>query len=248
MNGNQLKLFMMSLMLLDHLIPLLPPQFATPIHMVTRCVAVFFAFMAVEGFHYTRSRKNYLLRLYGWAAIMFTGNTLINSLIIKDPMYFSYNNIFLTLAVGVTILSLIDFAKHEKKTVFKIITTILTIILTLAVCLGLIPAEGGFVIIPFMLLSYFFRNNAKKRDISYMIFAIPLFIMPLLGLPNYSFEMIKEQIGGNPDFLFILVIPFIHLYNGKKGNSNPAFKYLFYIFYSVHLWIITLVNFYLHQG
>lgn len=248
MNGNQLKLFMMSLMLLDHLAILLPLQFGDPIHMVTRCVAVFFAFMAVEGFHYTRSRKNYLLRLYGWAAIMFIGNTLINTLIIKDPMYFSHNNIFLTLAVGVTILSLIDFAKRVKKTVVKIVTTIVTIILTLAVCLGLIPAEGGLVVIPFMLLSYFFRDNAKKRDLSYMILAIPLLIMPLLGLPDYSFEMIKIQLSGNPEFLFILVIPFIHLYNGSKGSSNPAFKYLFYVFYPAHLWIITLVNFYLHHS
>lgn len=248
MNGNQLKLIMMGLMLLDHLVPFLPPQFGAPIHMLTRCVAVFFAFMAVEGFHYTRNRKNYLLRLYGWATIMFIGNTVINTLVIKEPMYFSYNNIFLTLAVGVTILSLIDFAKNVKEPFFRISSTILGILLTVAIFLGLIPAEGGFVVIPFMLLSYFFRDNAKKRDISYLIFAIPLLIMPLLGLPDYSFEMIKVQLEGNPEFLFITVIPFIHLYNGEKGSNNPFFKYLFYVFYPAHLWIITLVNFYLHQG
>ena len=247
MNGNLLKLMMMGLMLLDHLVPLLPPQFRVPIHMVTRCVAVFFGFMAVEGVHYTKNRKNYLLRLYGWATIMFIGNTLLNTLIIKDPMYFSYNNIFLTLAVGVTILLLIDFSKNVKKPFFKISTIILAIILILAVLLGLIPTEGGFVVIPFMFLSYFFRDNAKKRDISYLIFAIFLLIMPILGLSNYSFEAIKLQLEGNPEFLFITVLPFIHLYNGKRGSANPFFKYLFYVFYPAHLWIITLLNFYLHQ-
>ncbi|ALS03147.1 hypothetical protein ATZ33_17725 [Enterococcus silesiacus] len=248
MNGTQLKLIMMALMMLDHLVPLLPPQFGTPIHMLTRCVAVFFAFMAVEGFHYTRNRKNYLLRLYSWAAIMLLGNTLINTLMIHDPMYQIHNNIFLTLAIGVTILTLITFAKHAKSSFSKIAATILAIVLALVSFLGLIPAEGGSVVIPFMLLSYFFRDNAKKRDISYLIFAIPLLIMPILGLPDYSFEMIKLQLEVNPEFLFITVIPFIHLYNGEKGSNNPFFKYLFYVFYPAHLWIITLVNFYLNHA
>jgi len=247
MNGNQLKLIMMGLMLLDHLVPLLPPQFGTPIHMLTRCVAVFFAFMAVEGFHYTSSRKKYLMRLYGWAAIMFTGNALINTLLIKEPMYYAYNNIFLTLAIGVTILTLIDFAIRIKEPFFKITSTLLVIILTSVTTLGLIPAEGGLVVIPFMLLSYFFRDHAKKRNISYLILAIPLIIMPLLGLPEYSFEMIKVQLEGNPEFLFLTVIPFIHLYNGQKGSNNPFFKYLFYVFYPLHIWVITLINWYLHS-
>lgn len=247
MNGNQLKLIMMSLMLLDHLVPLLPPQISAPIHMLTRCVAVLFAFMAVEGFHYTRNQKHYLLRLYSWAAIMFVGNTLINTLIIKDPLYFIYNNIFLTLAIGITILSLIDFAKQRKIPFFRIMSSILAIILVGAAFMGLIPIEGGFVVIPFMLLSYFFRNNDKKRDISYLLFAILLILMPLTSLPDYSFEMIKMQLEGNPEFLFITVIPFIHLYNGKKGSDNPFFKYLFYVFYPVHLWIITLLNWYLNS-
>lgn len=248
MNGNQLKLIMMGLMLLDHLAPLLPPQFGTPIHMLTRCVAVFFAFMAVEGFHYTSSRKKYLLRLYGWATIMFIGNTLINTLIITDPLYYAFRNIFITLAVGVTILTLIDFSKRIKEPFFKITSTLLAIILTLVTTLGLIPAKGGLVVIPFMLLSYFFRDNAKKRNISYLILAIPLIIMPLLGLPEYSFEMIKVQLEVNSEFLFLTVIPFIHLYNGQKGSNNPFVKYLFYVFYPLHIWVITLINFYLHQG
>lgn len=248
MNGNQLKLIMMSLMALDHLVPLLPPQFGTPIHMITRCVAVFFAFMAVEGFHYTRNRKNYLLRLYGWAAIMFVGNTLINTLITKSPIYKIYNNIFLTLAIGVTILLLIDSAKRLKKPLLKIGAATLAIILTVITFVGLIPAEGSFVVLPFILLSYFFRGQTKKRDLSYLIFAIFLMLDPLKGLPDYSFEMIKMQLEGNPDFLFILVIPFIHLYNGQKGSDSPFFKYLFYAFYPLHIWIITLVNFYMHQA
>lgn len=51
-NGFQLKLFMAMLMVLDHLdhIPgFLPPWWSEIFHVITRCVAPFFGYMAVEG-------------------------------------------------------------------------------------------------------------------------------------------------------------------------------------------------------
>ena len=59
LNAFQLKLFMALLMVFDHLgkIPgLLSGEWEGIFHALTRCVAVWFAFAAVEGFRYTRSR------------------------------------------------------------------------------------------------------------------------------------------------------------------------------------------------
>ena len=59
LNAFQLKLFMALLMIFDHLgkIPgLLSGEWEGIFHALTRCVAVWFAFTAVEGFRYTRSR------------------------------------------------------------------------------------------------------------------------------------------------------------------------------------------------
>lgn len=168
MNANQLKLFMMGLMVLDHLAPLLPPQFVVPFNILTRCVGVFFGFMAVEGFHYTRNRKNYLLRLYSWSFIMFAGNTLLNMTVLKQSIWQLHNNIFLTLAVGVSLLWAIDFAIRIKEPFFRISASILAFILLAISITGMV--EGGFVIIPFMLISYFFRTRSKKRDLGYLIF------------------------------------------------------------------------------
>ena len=74
LNAFQLKLFMALLMVFDHLgkIPgLLSGEWEGIFHALTRCVAVWFAFAAVEGFRYTRSRLLYNLRLFFWAMIMF---------------------------------------------------------------------------------------------------------------------------------------------------------------------------------
>jgi TRAP-type uncharacterized transport system fused permease subunit len=83
LNAFQLKLLMAVLMVFDHLekIPgLLSGEWASIFHALTRCVAVWFAFAAVEGFRYTRSRLLYNVRLFFWSAIMFAGNTILNLL------------------------------------------------------------------------------------------------------------------------------------------------------------------------
>ncbi|MFD1900392.1 hypothetical protein GQR36_11010 [Enterococcus termitis] len=117
--------------------------------------------MAVEGFHYTRNRKNYLLRLYGFAAIMFVGNTLINMTLLKDSIWQVHNNIFLTLAIGVSLLWALDFALRVKEPLFKLSAGLLAFLLFAVAIIGVV--EGGFIIIPFMLISYFFREKPKTR-------------------------------------------------------------------------------------
>ena len=64
-NAFQIKLFMVALMVLDHLphIPgLIPPMWAGIFHALTRCVGAWFAFNAVEGFLHTRNQTNYNIR------------------------------------------------------------------------------------------------------------------------------------------------------------------------------------------
>ena len=84
LNGFQIKLIMALLMVLDHVdkIPgLLPAGWDGIFHAVTRCVGVWFAFAAVEGFIHTRNRITYNLRLFFWAGLMFFGNVILNFLL-----------------------------------------------------------------------------------------------------------------------------------------------------------------------
>ncbi|HEL1986158.1 TPA: beta-carotene 15,15'-monooxygenase, partial [Streptococcus suis] len=139
-NAYQLKLAMAGLMVLDHLkiIPdFIPDQLALVFHLATRCVAVFFAYMLVEGFLHTSNVKAYLLRLYGAAGIMALGNTLLNNFYQSKEIYMS-NNIFMTLAVGLTLLvCLRNFAEHSRKQ--QIVQVVLAGLLTI---LGALFTEG----------------------------------------------------------------------------------------------------------
>ncbi|MFI3117092.1 TraX family protein [Streptococcus suis] len=240
-NAYQLKLAMAGLMVLDHLdiIPgFIPDQLSLVFHMVTRCVAVFFAYMLVEGYLHTSNVKAYLLRLYGAAGIMALGNTLLNNFYQSKEIYMS-NNIYMTLAVGLTLLvCLRNFGEHSRKQ--QIVQVVLAGLLTI---LGALFTEGGSVVLPFILITYLGRKSLFKRNLSYGLFA--LFLLFTSYQPYESIEMTVQMMLYNADWLFILVLPILSLYNGQAGPRTAFSRYFFYIFYPLHLWLLATIAYFI---
>ena len=98
-NATQLKYLMAAVMVLDH-IPhitgIVSPLWEGIFHALTRCVGVWFAYMAMEGFIHTRNLKNYLIRLWSWALIMFAGNSLLNTLFASKGNYLGIRELSLS--------------------------------------------------------------------------------------------------------------------------------------------------------
>lgn len=84
MNRDLFKIILMILMVLDHLDNFISPYLADTFHILTRVVAVGFAYLVVEGLFYTHSRKSYLARLLGWGAFMALGNYLLNLFVLRQ--------------------------------------------------------------------------------------------------------------------------------------------------------------------
>ena len=234
-NAFELKMIGLVLMLMDHLYIAFPNAFSAWYHPLSRVVAPIFGFLLVEGLFHTRNKLRYNIRLFGWAIFMQIGNFIIN-IALKSKEVYVYNNIFLTLAIGLTIINLIEFSKN-KEGIKKIGLLLFS---TLLILLGFFT-EVGIILIPFILITYLFRKNEKKQIVLYVCLSIVLFIMSYK-----SYSTVKEIISMlmlNSDFLFILVVPFILLYNGKRGINNKFSKYLFYIFYPLHLWLIAILQF-----
>lgn len=245
LNAYQIKLFMAFLMVLDHLphIPgLVPSMWEGVFHALTRCVGVWFAYMAVEGFLHTHSRLRYNARLFLWAGIMAAGNFVLNHLFAGAGVQI-HNNIFLTLALGQLMLNALftplpcdaDRTQRQLAGLFLLRLAAAAGIAALAVFFG----EGSQVILPFMLITYVFRGHVRIRNLIYLAYGAYLLFTAYVPYP--TLRETADMFLFNSDGLFITVLPFLALYNGERGPRTAFSKYFFYFFYPAHLWIITLV-------
>lgn len=223
---------MLILMVFDHISPFVSAETAALFHVLTRCVGVFFAYMSVEGLRYTRNQKKYLIRLWSAGLLMLASNWVLNTLVFAEE-YAVHNNIFLTLAFGTTILYLIQHWQTNQG-----LTRVAASLLIFCLIAGSLVTEGGIVLIPFMLIAYLARNNSWLRNSCWFALSILFFFLSYVDYGDWQTTL--TMLAMNSDFFFISVLPFLALYNGEKGSNQPFFKYFFYLFYPLHLYIIAL--------
>lgn len=76
-----------------------------------------------------------------------------------------------------------------------------------------------------------------------ILLCIFLLIIDIQILP--TMEQTIRLMMYNSDWLLFTVLPFLSLYNGERGPNTPFSKYLFYVFYPAHLWIIALIGYFM---
>lgn len=197
------------------------PDELYPAHLLARVVAPVFAYLLAQGMIYTRSRERYILRLFAFAAIMSLGNTVL-WLITETNIP---NNIFLSLALGASIIYFIDKAKEGKN-------RLLCITLALAAAMLSVFCEGGHLIPMSVVIFYYFRSGK--------IFMHAVYVLST-GLPYLLAYMLSGSL--QTQFYMIFAVVPIMLYNGGRGPNTAFAKYFFYVFYPLHIWIIVFVIF-----
>lgn len=226
-NGFQLKIIMAALMLLDHIaqfIPNMPIWF----HYLGRIVAPIFFFILVEGFIHTSDRKKYMNRLFLWGFIMYGGSRLLELILPYEASI--PNNIFLSLGLCFTLLYLIDLIKEDdgrNKTKLKIYA-----VLTAAISLF---TEASYLGIGMVLIFYYYREKKLALSIGYIVLS-SIFI-----IGDFSYENIFLI---NYQWMMVFSLPFILTYNGERGKS---LKYFFYVFYPIHIWVLYIIGYFLHN-
>ncbi|AFS78902.1 putative F pilin acetylation protein, TraX family [Gottschalkia acidurici 9a] len=230
MNAFILKLIMVIFMVFDHLASYIGN---TPIWFpwLGRLVAPIFIYLVVEGFFHTSSRKKYVLRLYTWTLVMFIGSRML-SISVPNAQYIT-NNIFLSLAHGVAMLSAIEYMRTSKDYKKG---------LPLAVVFGMLGlfSEASIFGVLMFLIFYFCRDKKMLLSVVYIL-VFTLLIIPgsLSGSDGTIYEKLLIY---DPQILMVFALPFILLYNGERGPNNKFTKYFFYMFYPLHLWAIALIE------
>ena len=237
MSGNAIKLLMTMLMVLDHIEYFIPPWLYTVFHVATRCVAPLFAYMAVEGFVYTRQRARYVLRLSLAAVFMYAGNAILNRLLFAGTVYTVDNNIFATLAACILCLYCFSAITRTRKWG---INALLCVSGGLVVLMGVFFLEWGYVLIPLALITYYCKKKTALRNVLYFALSVAaFFLVDYKPLPSVRETLL--HLSRQCQFLFITFLPFVYLYNGKRGSASVWAKYGFYLFYPLHIWVIHVI-------
>jgi len=216
-----LKWIAIITMIIDHVGAVLFPYYLHPemlfLRLIGRIAFPIFAFLIVEGYHHTRDVNKYGMRLLAFAVL---SEVPFDLAFFGTVFTMQHQNVFFTLALGLFALTVYDSVLKKDTFLRRIIAT------------SAVFAIG--------MIAYFFKTD-------YGIFGIMLIVlihvynekkMVALWIALINILMVVYY-GGFFQIFALLSIPFILLYNGKKG---PSLKYLFYAIYPVHIFLLYLLN------
>lgn len=265
-NSFQLKIIALLFMTFDHIAYFLSGILPVPnwFHLIGRISAPIFIFIVANGFQYTKNRVLYMRRLYIWSVFMSAGNFITNQYFGHPLGAMVINNIFATMFYIVFFLyfiqKLMDAVK--KKKIQNIIISIVIIAAPFIIEAILMPVlfsesflelpygsivlkaimtflpfpmlvEGSFYWIILGIGFYYCLNHKIALGIFYTIVSAFFFVTVLSeGMNIQNLFVINNQ------WFMIMALPFLLLYNKKKGRGM---KYLFYIYYPAHIYILLLL-------
>ncbi len=231
-----LHIIAMALMLCDHLwATIIPGQMW--LTMVGRLAFPIFAFMIVEGYHYTSNYKKYVKRILLWAVIT---EIPFNLMAGSSVFYPFHQNVLWTFAIGLWTMRILDNIRAKRKPVVAVALTALVVFAMFWLGqLTMVDYHGYGVLM--ILVFYLFHGNKWYHYVGQLagMVYINYFMMKGLVFPvevfGYTFEM-KQQA------LAVLALPLIWCYRGRQGYHSKATQMAFYAFYPVHLLILGLLS------
>ena len=199
------------------------------IHIIGRLTAPIMWFFIAEGCHYTRNIKKYALRLFGFAIISHFAYDFAFGI----PFFslsaglFNRTSVMWSLALSVVCVMIM---KNEKLPQFAKILLII-------VCIALgFPSDWSCIAVGCPMYLYMHRGEFKLQAIDIVIWSVIYAVVYFIFIDKfYAFIQL---------FTF-LVIPILYNYNGKRGEWK-GMKWLFYIYYPAHLFLIGALRLYLY--
>lgn len=219
MNRNVLKIIAVISMLIDHIGAYIFPD-AYWLRCIGRLAFPIFAFFIAEGMRYTRSRKRYVLTLLVFA--------IISQIPYGFLREFYYLNILFTFLIAIFAIFLIENYK-KNETLYMIYLLLLGSVLLFVEFLNIV--DYGIFGVLLILVFYFVKD--KKLSLCLGAACLVLLTLKMMLFAGFTLRSTVQ-------FLSILSLLLLYFYNGNKGKVN--LKWLFYIFYPLHLLVILIIT------
>lgn len=201
------------------------PKQAIPYYLlryIGRIAFPIFCFLLIEGFLHTRNLNKYCVRLAAFALI----SEIPFDLAFHRSWYYpNAQNVFFTLLIG--LLTIRGFAWAEtffaEKKAAQAFFRLLFLLFGMGAALYL-KTDYDYIGVLVIAALYEFRKN---RIISVSLASVILCLMSPLEITAFA------------------AVPLISRYNGKRSSAPEGvfFKYFFYLFYPVHLFLLYLAGF-----
>lgn len=229
-SSSTLKILACIFMAIDHIGFRFFPTFM-PLRIIGRLAFPLFAFFIAEGCRYSRHKLRRFLTIFGMGAVFFLVYYIYAGIV--------YANIFLTFAVSILMIYLLQFCKR------------------MALRENPLWAVGGFLLFTAALLFTYWLFNRITFEYRYFGMLTPVFVClfdfhgmevsPILRVADcrfmrllcLTFMLICIALGEELYYIQIwnlAAIPLLALYNGQVGIRKM--KYAFYLFYPLHLILI----------
>lgn len=220
MSNFVLKIIAIISMFFDHCGYIIFNKFSY-FNYIGRLAFPIFAFGIGQGYIHTKNIKKYFLRLFVFALI---SQIPFQLFLTSIGSVFSLN-IFFTLILGLFSIYLYNLCKNKK------ILDIFSVI-AISIISEVLHCDYGWYGVAIIFIFYIFNNKKLFMNISFIFCTFLNYLIKIYT--NFHIAYI---------YLFIftcLSLFFINSYNENKGKNM---KYIFYIFYPIHLLLLYLINY-----
>ena len=240
-DSNTIKLIAILAMTIDHVTWMLFPGYpkeALPVvlHMIGRITCPVMCYFVAEGYHYTKDIDRYTKRMFLFAVISHFAYVFasadFNGWTSFIPFYhgsvLNQTSVMWPLAWGLVMLRVVNSPKIKSAAV----QTLLVVL----ICLISFPADWSCVA-ALCILAFGTNRGKFQTQMLWMGFYVAIYAVV------YFFAI--DRVYGILQMAVVLAIPVIGLYNGKRGSSqsiNRVMKWLFYLYYPLHLFVIGWIQ------
>lgn len=269
LNAFQMKIIALITMTLDHFSKYqtftVNRTFNDVLGIIGRIAAPLFLFMVVEGLRHTRSKPKYILRLYIAGVVIGITNRIVEKLSGTGALFDNtLPMLFYTALFAFCIEQIINNKNKIKSVCIAVCGLIVPFFFYI---LNVILQENGFasiwriieiffpsplnvsysIVFVIMGVAWYFINNKIINCVILGLLSVACKLVPatvFFTVPTVWLSPVFISIFGlfvNDQWWMFLAIPFILLYNDEKGHS---LKYLFYIYYSLHVYVLFFIQFF----
>ncbi len=234
LNSNQIKLIAIIAMTIDHLTWAIFPGtqavwYVYALHIIGRLTAPIMWFFIAEGCHYTHDMGKYILRLFLFAVVS------------HFAYDFAFGIPFLPLSTGIFNQTSVMWSLAFAPVLVVVCRQVklpqwAKILIIIAVCLITFPSDWSSIAVMCPLFLFAHRGNFKRQAADIVIWS---FIYAAV------YFIFLDKLYGVLQMFTFLTIPILAKYNGERGKWK-GMKWLFYIYYPAHLFIIGLIRIALH--